>query len=173
MKGVWEAEVSHHHLAPCLSPMKEIIKSSCVTCLLHTWKGASLLPKREEIQKKINKYTLLSFHSLLHLPHTIIVCHDCPFFIKQSIKCSGLNISLGLHFLKKALCHITSLKFVCFSPVNLYFSVQFSDPVKDTKRVKESFSFPCTFIIFPQDQKNNLEPVLASFSFSTYFCKNS
>lgn len=74
---------------------------------------------------------------LVPLTHTlcpVMVFHDFPLFIKYRIKMlrSGLTISLGLNFLVKVpMSHKTDIKFLCFCPVNLCWSVSFSYPTRE------------------------------------------
>lgn len=87
---------------------------------------------------KTDKLCEVSPSFLLFFPHTsspIKFPHNCPLFIKPTIKHSGLIFLFsffrqeGLNFLRRLLCHLKLVlnKSVRFSPVHLSFSVYFPD----------------------------------------------
>lgn len=76
---------------------------------------------------------------LLHLNLSFFL-HNCPLFIKSSIK---IHVSLCIRVfisLWSLLCHLKHIlnKLICFSHVNLSLSVRFSDPARDSKRIKKN-----------------------------------
>ena len=103
--------------SPHPSSLKYVMRASCERCPPYTQrKGASLSIKTKAVEKNFNKQALLSFPSLLHLPHTlwsIIFLHNCPLFIKPSKKILR-SFPLGFHFLMKASVLCKTLFYFCF-----------------------------------------------------------
>lgn len=86
------------------------------------------------------------------MPYAILFLHDCPFIIKPSTKrhrsswlfgVGGVVFGFSFHYEVKRLClvKLTLDKSVCFAPVTLSLSVDFSGPDRDPKRVEGNFLF--------------------------------
>ena len=112
-------------------------------------KEASLHLKTKEHCVDSRRTSLAVLPHLLHFPYTLrssIFLHSGPVVIKSSINTLNFNNIFEALFLYSHmfLCLVKLPwlnKYICFSPVNLSLSVEFSDLTRDPKTAEENCSF--------------------------------